>query len=201
MRSSSSAGANSHEKTTRQLQRKSTGNSQRNYYFGKPRPRSPSEHSHSSSSLSDPKEKLRRHGARSKDSGFKSPQSMRTETPLSTGSNGHQQQIYSVSNKSASRRRHQVDERERGAASPTPTTNSLGQRSVKTTTTTMSAGLADRPLSRNERHTSSSKRQPTTASKGEERDKGAKVSKPPSPFQKLSQLFAPSSQKNKSVAT
>jgi len=196
VRSSSSMSANSHEKTTRHLQRQSTANSSRNYYYGEQRRRSLSASSSSSGSSRDPKERSRKHGARSKDSGFKSPHSPRTRTP---NSNGSQQQIYSVSSKSKRSRQ------DRGATSPTPTTASAGQRSVRTTTTTLAAGLTDRPSSRNEILPKSSasrdKRRYATGSPDSGARSPSKVSKPPSPFQKLAKLFAPSSQKNKAVAT
>lgn len=192
MISSSSSGANSHEKKTRHLQRQSTTNSSRNYYFGENRRRRPSSISSSSTSsdsIVNSKDKLRKNGTQSRDSGFRSPQS--------TGDH-HQQQIYSVSSKS--KRKGGADEYKRGGAiSPTPTTGSVGQRSVKTTTTTMSAGLTDRPGSpikqeRSKRSAKTSSSDPSPASK----EKGAsKVSRTPSPFQKLAKLFGPSNQKAK----
>lgn len=189
--SSSSAAINSHEKQTRHLQRQSTANSSRNYYFGeakhnsnstKQRQRANSVSSASSSSLSDPKEQMRRNGARSKDSGFRSP---------------NQQQIYSVSSKQKKNKNYEHDEYDhhnRGAAiSPTPTTGSLGQRSVKTTTTTVSAGLADRPGSRNSSATLIKQRADKKA-RGGSREK---VSKPPSPFQKIADWFNAPAKQNK----
>lgn len=180
MHSSSSGITNSHEKQARHLQRQSTANSSRNYYYGEKkhqksanRQRKDSISSSSSSSLSDPKERMRQQGTRSRDSGFKSPHS----------SSGNQ--IYSVSSKS--KRRGDA------VASPTPTQGSLGQRSVKTTTTTMSAGLADRPLSRNTRSSEPEK----PARSRSKQDRSAKVSKPPSPFQKLASYFAPSPKQTK----
>lgn len=147
---------------------------------------------------------MRKEGARSKDSGFRSPHTMRTETPVSVGGE-NQQQIYSISNKVKKNRQHEDDDRfdRRGAVSPTPTTGSMGQRSVKTTTTTMSADLADRPLSRNVRSSQQHKRSSSMNAKDRQRSgDGAKVSKPPSPFQKLAKLFSPSNQKSKQqVAT
>lgn len=193
------------------MQRQSTRNSTRNYYFGEPkrqnRPAS-IKSSSSSSSLSDAKERTRKSG---RDSGFKSPHSMRTPTPISA-TGGGQQQIYSVSSKSKKNR----GEHERaGTVSPTPTSGSVGQRSVKTTTTTLAAGLTDRPRSRQSelartlvaddlednyerRPKRASSTREVSGSKGTKRDERAsKVSKPPSPFQKLTRLFSPSSQKNK----
>lgn len=171
---------NSHEKQTRHLQRQSTRNSSRNYYYGKPkhqsnsRQRAPSVDSltsSSSSSISETlKDKQRKKGIKSRDSGFRSPnqqqqQQYRTESP---------QQIYAVSNKHASKKH---------ADRPISPTGSVGQRSVKTTTTTMSAGLEDRPRSRQQREVKSA----STQAKSSE-----KVSKPPSPFQKLAKFFGPS---------
>lgn len=198
MRSSSSSGANSHEKTTRHLQRQSTANSSRNYYFGENRRRRPSSISSSSTcsdSLVNSKDKLRKNGTRSRDSGFRSPQAT-----------SDQQQIYSVSSKSKRKGERgggggAEESRRAGAISPTPTTGSVGQRSVKTTTTTMSAGLTDRPGSpikqeRSKRGAklSSSTRAPSQISREKA---GSKVSRTPSPFQKLAKLFAPSSQRSK----
>lgn len=170
---------NTHDKQTRHLQRQSTANSSRNYYFGKPkhqhRQRAPSVSSTSSSSAlsigDTAKDKQRKKGVKSRDSGFRSlhehQQQHRSETPVSNS--GSQQQIYAVSSK-----KHQQQQR------PTSPTGSLGQRSVKTTTTTVSGGLQDRPRSRQELRAGSEK-----------------VSKPPSPFQKLAKFFGPSDPKNK----
>lgn len=195
MRSSSSSGVNSHEKTTRHLQRQSTANSSRNYYFGENRRRRPASISSSSTSSdslvnNDSKDKLRKNGTRSRDSGFKSPQPTRIVTPTSD----NQQQIYSISSKS--KRRGQDYDKRGGAASPTPTTGSVGQRSVKTTTTTMAAGLTDRPGSPIK--PSRSKREKAPSSSSPSKEKGSsKVSRTPSPFQRLTKLFAPSSLKSK----
>lgn len=201
----SSSDINSHEKTTRHLQRNSTNQSKRNYYFGEKnqsrpqqqqqqhRKQAPSVTSSSSSSLSDPKERLRKQGARSKDSGFRSP--------------NEGQQIYSVSSKSKKHQQQQTSDSRAGAISPTPTAASLGQRSVKTTTTTMSAGLTDRPASRSSTTRAKSPTQvkstyaapqrsaSMSAKDSKKQAKGSKVSRTPSPFQKLANLFAPSSQK------
>lgn len=175
--------AHSHEKAAKQLQRQSTITSRRNYYYGAKGERRAS--SASSTSSSDAKDKLRKHGARSKDSGIRSPDSFeRTATPISA----RDAQIYSVSSKSRRGRE--------GVASPTP---SYGQRSVKTTTTTLAAGLDDRPHSRQTRASDKQRHDSWTRSSTRPKSSdGAKVSKPPSPFQKLTQFFAPSSQKAKS---
>lgn len=176
-----------HEKTTRYLQRQSTPNSSRRYFYGDQqgakgekqqqaqRQRKNSTTSSSSASMSSIEElKLRRReGATSRDSGFRSPAHFRSETPIKAGGG----EIYSVSRKHKSSQRGDV-------ASPTP---SAGQRSVKTTTTTMSAGLTDRPLSR------ADKAEQQRQQQQQQRNNNNKVSKPPSPFQKLAQMFAPSS--------
>lgn len=124
----------SHARLTRNLARQSTKDSKRKYYYDAPATgargqRRPSLSSASSvSSASDPKEQLRKSGAKSRDSGFRSP----GRRHLATDGGD----IYAVSGKS----------RSRVACSPTP---SAGQRSVKTTTTTttLGANLADRPTS------------------------------------------------------
>lgn len=200
---------NQHERATQHLQRQSTANSSRRYYFGDQRskshrnraPSASSTRSSSSASLSDPKERMRKQGVRSRDSGYKESSHYigRTDTPSSQNSRNNQ--IYSVSSKSKKNRLY-ADERDdlarsRQVVSPTPTNASLGQRSIKTTTTTLSAGLADRPLSRQDRSTST-KTKSHTADRGSKSP--AKVSKPPSPFQKFAQMFAPSSQKSKRTA-
>lgn len=192
----SSSDLNTHEKTTKHLQRNSTNQSKRNYYFGDnkqqrhQRQRSPSITSASSSSLTDSKEKLRKHGARSKDSGFRSPNDGQQIYSVSTKSKKHQQ-LQTAPSRSA----------RNGAISPTPTTGSLGQRSVKTSTTTMSAGLVDRPSSRasttgvKSTTVHPSRSASMSAKDNKKLSKGTKVSRTPSPFQKLANLFAPSSQK------
>lgn len=216
MRSSSMSGINAHERATQHLQRQSTANSSRRYYFGDQRDkansrqktnRAPSPSSSSSSSeLSNPKKHQHKSGTRvrSRDSGFREDVG-RVDTPLSQQSANNQ--IYSVSSKSKKGRqyaeRDELENQRRNVVSPTPTTASLGQRSVKTTTTTVSAGLADRPLSRQDRSTSTYSPTPTK-NKGQRRDGpiggATKVSKPPSPFQRLAQMFAPSTHKSRQVA-
>lgn len=185
-----SSDVHSHERAAKQLERQSTIKSRRNYYYGSgkdnntksSRARASSVSSKSScSSIGDTtKEKLREYGARSKDSGFRSPDSVeRMGTPMS----GKDKHIYSTSSKSKMRDQ---------ATSPTP---SYGQRSVKTTTTTFSGGLTERPHSRQGR---SSDKDRHASKRDKSSDSNTKVSKPPSPFQRLSKFFAPSSQKNKS---
>lgn len=186
---SSSSSNNSHVKQTRHLQRQSTANSSRNYYFGESRPRHRASSIHSSSSanssLSDPKERMRKNGARSKDSGFRSPTT-------------NNQQIYSISSKQKNKNRD-FQEGRGAISSPTPTTGSLGHRSVKTTTTTLSAGLADRPGSRNTTKSDTkllNKQQMDSYDKKTRGSSRDKVSKPPSPFQKIADWFnAPAKQR------
>lgn len=90
--------------------------------------------------------------------------------------------------------------------SPTP---SAGQRSVKTTTTTMSAGLKDRPLS--PEHTVEeesgqpsrpvrSKGDKTTRDRQRHQQQSGKVSRTPSPFQKLADFFKPKTNKQMAAA-
>lgn len=188
---------NSHERAAKHLQRQSTPNSSRRYYYGdsqhhqrqarKQVGKRPTSLSSSLSSLSSLethhlKPGSRDQGAQSRDSGFKSPNSNRMDT--------QDKQIYSVSRKS------NAPKRGSGAVSPT---GSAGQRSVKTTTTTLSAGLADRPMSRNnndkENRKSSSGQQTGARSRSRASDK---VSKPASPFQRLSSFFG--STKSKQAA-
>lgn len=204
MRSSSSGShLNQHQRVTQHLQRQSNANSSRNYYYGEKKHnpssnKSTNKHqtnsstrrrqsitSSSSSSLSDPKERMRQQGARSKDSGFRSPnQHHRFVKP-----NESSQQIYSVSSKTKNRHRDEHDYDDERPLSPT---GSVGQRSVKTTTTTVSAGLADRPGKGSKQAKEEAKGRPSSAN--------SKVSKPPSPFQKFARLFAPSSSPQKQRA-
>lgn len=200
---SKSPSLRSHEKATRYLERQSTPNSSRHYYYGdkkhghpttntqnkqpKQRPASISSASSTSSlsSLDKTQKASRKQGIRSRDSGFRSPHSNRTETPMSSASHDgdkKQQSNYAISGKS------KQDHSRSGAISPT---GSLGRRSVKTTTTTTSMGLADRrPISR------SSNGKENRQSRNGQRDDSDKVSKPSSPFQKLSDFwFAPGKNK------
>lgn len=209
---SGSGGAKTQAKTAQHLQRQSTPNASRRYYYGNAatanagagkttgsRRRNSVTSSSSSSSLSsldDPRAKQRQQGARSRDSGFRSPHSIaRTETPLSDKKR-QEQQIYSVSTKAKSK--HGGGDRDRdygGATSPTLTTGSAGQRSVKTTTTTVSAGLAERPLSRN----GGGGRSATKSERGRAEKVSSNTNKPPSPFEKLANFFMAPGGKSKST--
>lgn len=152
------------------IQRQPSRNSTRNYYYGDEKQkghkeggdktkqagmrRRTSTSSGTSISSSDLELQNRKHGAQSRDSGFRSPHK------------SHHDYMSSSSKRKSDKGRHD------DVVSPTP---SAGQRSVKTTTTIVSAGLADRPSSR--------------------ATNTDKVSKPQSPIQKFTNLFKPSANK------